>query len=152
MESKVNIWQNPLVIMGALAAALIIVFLLGLIPMWLTASERANRLAETQRELKVAQLQNTLSSAVIYARRGDYEPARQSASDFFTTLRQQLDAKGDQSFLAQAPREGLMPLLSRRDDIITLLARNDPAAADRLSDIYVSFRKVLDNVQQAGGS
>jgi len=28
-----------------------------------------------------------------------------------------------------------------RDEIITLLARSDPASADRLSDLYVSYRK-----------
>jgi hypothetical protein len=30
-----------------------------------------------------------------------------------------------------------------RDDIITLLARNDPASADRLSDIHVTYRNVF---------
>jgi hypothetical protein len=83
-----------------------------------------------------------LSAAVIDARRGEYEPARQTASDFFKSLRQQTDA-GDESTLTQSQRESVMPLLSERDDIITLLARNDPASVDRLSDIYVSLRKAL---------
>ncbi|MDQ3651133.1 MAG: hypothetical protein M3458_12825, partial [Acidobacteriota bacterium] len=34
-------------------------------------------------------------------------------------------------------------ILAARDDLITLLARNDPASADRLTDIYVAYRSAL---------
>jgi hypothetical protein len=34
-------------------------------------------------------------------------------------------------------------LLAQRDDLITLLARGDPASAERLAAAYVQFRKTL---------
>ncbi len=58
-ESTKTVWQNLQVRKVVIAAAvLILVFLLGLIPMWMTARDRGARLVETQRELKLAQLQN----------------------------------------------------------------------------------------------
>ena len=127
---------------GIYAAVLLVVFLLGFIPMWLKANERASNLAAAQRELRLLQVQNTLSSAVIDARRAEYEPARQAASNFFTLLRAEVDRASD-SALTQPQRERLNPLFTERDELITLLARSDPASADRLSDLYVSYRKVM---------
>jgi hypothetical protein len=98
--------------------------------------------AEAEQQLKPARRQNTLASAVIDARRGDYEPARQAASDFFTSLRAETE-RGNESALSQAQRDGVQALFKQRDEIITLLARGDPAAADRLSDLYVSYRKIM---------
>ena len=87
-------------------------------------------------------MQSNLASAAIDARRGDYEPARQAASQFFTSLRAEID-KGDSSYLTQAQRAAAQPLLDGRDEIITLLARSDPASADRLSELYVAYRKAV---------
>ena len=115
---------------------------LGLIPMWLKARQCRGGLEETENQLRLSRMQNDLASAVSNARRGDYEPARQAASQFFTALREESD-KGDASILTQAQREGIKPLFTGRDEIITLLARNDPASADRLSDLYVSYRKLI---------
>ena len=39
--------------------------------------------------------------------------------------------------------DALMPLFARRDEIITLLSRNDPASADRLSDVFASYTKSM---------
>jgi hypothetical protein len=36
----------------------------------------------------------------------------------------------------------MQPLFAIRDEIITLLARSDPAAADKLSDLFVAYRKL----------
>ena len=130
------------------AGVLLVVFLLGFVPMWLKARECGGSLAGAENQLNLARLQNNLASAVIDARRGDYEPARQAASQFFTSLRAEAD-KADASTLTRAQREGLEPLFTRRDEIITLLARSDPASADRLSDLYVSYRKIMND---RGGS
>jgi hypothetical protein len=118
------------------------VFLIGFIPMWLKAREGTSQLAGVKRELRIARMQNTLASAVIDARRGEYEQARQAASQFFASLRAESDL-GSNSALTQTQREGLHPLFTRRDDLITLLARGDPAAADRLSDLYTAYREVM---------
>ena len=133
---------------GIYAGVLLVVFLLGLVPMWLKARTSAQSLIESERRLTLVTMQNNLSSAALDARRGDYEPARQAASQFFTSLRAEED-KGTDSTLTRAQREGAGPLFNLRDEIITLLARSDPASADRLSDLYVSYRKVIDG---GGGS
>lgn len=136
--------------MGIYFGIVVGVFLLGLVPMWLKAREYASQRDAAQHELRLSQLENSLSEATIDARRGEYEPARQMASDFFTVLRGQMD-KGAESDLTVAHREKLKSLLVQRDETITLLARSDPAAADRLSDLYVTFRDVMRNVQPPRG-
>lgn len=123
-------------------AVLLVVFLLGLVPMWLKARTATGSLVEAEHQLSLVRMQNHLASAVIDARRGDYEPARQAASQFFTSLRAEID-KGNTSNFTQAQRDGLQALLAGRDEIITLLARSDPASADRMSDLYVSYRKIM---------
>lgn len=122
------------------AAILVAAFLIGFIPMWLTARERGEERDVAQRNLRLCRLENDLASAVIDARRGEYERARLSASSFFTSLLEQVDQVGQPSNLTAAQRENLRPLLNQRDDAITLLARSDPAAADRLTEIYMSFQ------------
>jgi hypothetical protein len=106
-------------------------------------SERASSLAAAQRELRLLQMQNTLASAVLDARRAEYEPARQAASNFFTSLRTEVDRASD-SALTQSQREKINPLFTERDELITLLARSDPASADRLSNLYVSYRQIMN--------
>jgi len=121
------------------AVVLLVVFLLGLIPMWLKSRTAANNLAQAEHQLALSKTQNDLASAVIDARRGDYEPARLALSRFFTSL------SAESSNYTDAQRSGLQPLLASRDELITLLARNDPASADRLSDLYVSYRKIMNS-------
>jgi len=123
-------------------AVLLGVFLLGLLPMWIKARESAGRLAGAEHRLLLVGMQHELASAAIDARRGEYEPARQAASRFFTSVRAEID-KGEASSLTQAQHQGVAPLLAERDELITLLARSDPAAADRLSELYVRHRAAL---------
>jgi hypothetical protein len=142
-KASKTVQQNPLFKKIALyAVGLIAGFLLGFIPMWLTARDRAHQLAGAQQELKLSRMENMLASAAIYGRRGDYEPARQSASDFFTALQAETGQEAG-SALTQAQRDSMKPLFTQRDDIITLLARSDPASADRLSDLYVLYRQTV---------
>jgi len=117
-------------------ALLLLAFLLGLVPMWLK-SRRA------ERQLSLARMENSLASAAIDARRGDYETARQAASDFFTFLRTEFN-RGVDSTLSQAEMASLQPLLTRRDEIITLLARGDATSADLLSSLYASYRTIVN--------
>ena len=125
------------------AGALLVIFLLGFVPMWLKARAVTSSLIETEHQLILVGMQSNLASAVIDARRGDYEPARQGASQFFATLRAEMD-KADTSNFTPAQRQGMQPLFAGRDEIITLLARSDPASADRLSDLYVAYRKIMN--------
>ncbi len=127
---------------GIYAGILVGAFLLGLVPMWLAARERANERDMAQRSLRLSQMQLRLASAVIEARRGEYEPARSAASDFFTELRAETDRTQDRALTAEQTAHA-REMLAARDDVITLLARNDPASADRLTGIYVAYRNAL---------
>jgi len=123
-------------------ALLFIAFLLGFVPMGLKYRECSGRLVQAEQQSSIGRIENGLASAAIDARRGAYEPARLAASNFFTSLQAEID-RGDDSAFSQAQREGLRPAFSGRDEIITLLARSEPASADRLSDLYVSYRKIM---------
>ncbi len=125
------------------SSVLLVVFLLGFVPMWLKAKSASRDLIETEHQLILVRMQSNLAASAIDARRGDYEPARQAASQFFTSLRAEID-KGDASNFTKAQREGMQPLFAGRDEVITLLARSDPASADRLSDLYVAYRKIMN--------
>jgi hypothetical protein len=126
------------------ALILVIGVLLGLVPMWLNAHKLARELDATRVELRRTQMRSALSAAALDARRGDYEPARKAMSDFFTALGDEL-GRGEASALDQKQQEAVRPLLTQRDEIITLLARSDPAAADRLSNLDASYRKATQN-------
>jgi len=121
-------------------------FLLGFLPPWLKARDAAEQRDAAQREVRLSRLQNTLSSAVVDAQRGEFETARQTSSDFYTNLRRQID-RGSESPFTAGQREMLKPVLSQRDEIITLLARSDAAAADRLFALYSSYLKIMSNGQ-----
>ena len=136
-----SIWQNERVRRVILyAAVLLVVFLLGLVPMWMTARTRARERDAAQAALRISTLQNALASAAIDARRGEYEPARQAASDFFTNLGPEI-ARGPDSVFNETQRNSLRSMFAARDDTITLLARSDPASADRLVVLYNTYRQ-----------
>jgi hypothetical protein len=141
---------------------LILGFLIAFIPMWARSRKSSknmsnltnrsdvargrNELASTAaaKELALARMQNSLANVVIDARRGGYESARQNASTFFTSLRAEAN-KGDDSSLSKPQKEAAKPMFEKRDEIVTLLARSDPAGAERLSDLYLAFRELMDN-------
>jgi hypothetical protein len=128
---------------GLYAALMLIAFLAGFLPMWLKARESGRNLAATERTLGAVRLQNSIASAALDAGRGDYEPARQAASQFYTSLQADID-KGDESSLTPAQREAAKGLFAGRDQIVTWLARGDPASANGLSEVYTSFRKIMN--------
>lgn len=144
VETKPARSSNLLQRIGIYAALMLVAFLLGFVPMWLKARESGNNLAAAERTLGLARMQNNLASAVIDARRAEYEPARQAASQFYTSLQADID-KGDASALTPAQRTAAQALFAGRDNIITQLARSDPASADGLSDVYVAYRKIMNN-------
>ena len=126
---------------GTFATVILVSFLIGFVPMWLRARTRTTERDTSQHALLFAQAENMLGSAAIYARRGDYEPARQAASTFYTNLRAELGRP--ESAFSAAQRDLLQPLLAQRDEVITLLARSDPAAAERLAEAYLSYRRAM---------
>ena len=119
-------------------------FLLGFVPTWFKASRAVEQRNAAQRGVRLAQLKDTLAAAVIDVQRGQYEPARQLTSDFYTNLRRQMETD-NASLFTHAQREGLNSLLAERDELITLLARSDPAANDRLFNVYSTYNKLANN-------
>ena len=123
-------------------ALLLVAFLLGFVPMWWLNARCSGTLSAAERRSSLVNMQNALGSAAIDARRGEFEAARQAASDFFTFLRAETD-KGADSVLSQAQIDAAEPLFAQRDQVITLLARGDGAAADMLTDLYVAYRRLV---------
>jgi hypothetical protein len=122
---------------------LLATFSVGFVPMWFKSSRLNWELHRSQQELRRTQLQVTLTYAALDARRGEHESARQGSANFFTQLTAELD-RGACSALPANARSELQPLLAQRDDLITLLARGDPASADRMANAVASFRKTLN--------
>ena len=119
-------------------------FLLGFAPMWFKATRATEQRDAAQRGVRLTQLENTLSAALIEVQRGQYEPARQLTSDFYTDLRRQIETDSGSLFMP-AQREGLRSLLTERDELITLLARRDSTATDRLFAVYSAYTKLANN-------
>jgi len=124
------------------AAALVIAFLVGFVPMWMQARTSAAETAKTQTELRKAEAANLLTSAIVESRVGEYESARQKTSDFFTRLQAEID-KADEGYLTAEQRTQVSPIFQSRDTLITLLAQRDQASADRLTDIYAVYQRAI---------
>mgnify|MGYP001182226018 CR=1 FL=1 len=120
---------------GVWAGVLLVVFLLGLVPMWLQKRTADQSLEDAQKQLQMARIKDHLMTAIVEARGGEYETARQNASEFFTKLSAEIE-KGDAGALPADMRENLKAVFNDRDNIITLLAQRDPASVDRLADLY----------------
>lgn len=118
------------------------VFLVGFVPMWLKSSRLNQELFRAQQQARIQTLQITFADAALDARRGDYEPARQRMANVFTLVNAETE-RGIGSALPASASAGLKSLLAQRDDLITLLARGDPASAERLATAYADFRKTI---------
>ena len=130
------------------AAILLVVFLLGLVPMWYQKSQVAYELQNTKTQLRKMETENLLTTSYINVRAGKYETARQSMSSYFTRLDTEIE-KGKDGFFTDAQRENLKPVLNERDSTITMLAQRDQAAAERLGDMYMNYRKAIGETVMA---
>ena len=125
------------------AALALVFFLLGFLPPWLKAREASAGLAAAQHQLNLASIQNDLGSAAIGAQRGEYEPALQSTSSFFAALRVETGRQSASAFSVEQIA-AVEPLFVQQDTLIALLARRDPAAAQKLSDLYSAYRSAVN--------
>lgn len=121
------------------AILILIAFLAGLLPMAWKYMNTSSELREANAKVQRTQLESSIAAASIYARRGEYETARQTASKFFTDVKTVIDST-ETNVLAKNEKAVISDMLAGRDDIITLLSRGDPASADRLSDFYVRYK------------
>ena len=112
--------------------------LLGLIPMGIGLATTQRERAALQQQLRVANLELDLATAAVMARHGDYTAARDAASKYFSEARQSVDR--EDGMLTTVQRSYLQSALADRDALITLLARGDPAGAERSTTLYVAHR------------
>jgi hypothetical protein len=125
-----------------LVIVLLVGFLIGFVPMWLRARQRTSERDQALHKLQTSELRDQLSAAALDARRGQYEIAREELSGFFTSLTPVIGRKNDPDITPERVAS-LQRVFSERDELVTLLARNDPASADRLLDLDLAFRKAL---------
>jgi len=133
-HEKTN-WRLPVY-----AGVLLLVFLLGFIPTCFVARRRGLERDTAQKALRISNLQVSLGNAIADSRAGNYEIARQSTSDFFSTLATEVE---QHSTFDSAQETPLRSLLQERDDTITSLARSDPNSADRLMRLYNRYREAI---------
>jgi CHASE3 domain sensor protein len=117
--------------------AIVAALLIGFIPMWVVAHSRGSARDSANRTLARFRVADEIASAALYARLGHYEKGRQQASAFFSELAAQT-SNGDA--FSDDEKNRLRPLLGQRDDIITLLARSDPASVERLFQMEAAYR------------
>lgn len=127
---------------GVIAGVVLVAFLIGFVPMWLTARSNAAERDAARTQLRRSEISNLLSSSIVDARRGEYEIARQEASEFFVRLRAE-DDKGDNGFLTADQRTKIKAIFADRDAAITMLAQRDPAALDRLTGFYLLYLQAV---------
>lgn len=127
---------------GIYAAILLIAFLLGFLPMWLQKREVSNLQIATQRQLDRTEIKGLLTTAIVEARRGEYESARQMTSDFYTKLRAQVDDTSNVTYSSDE-RGKLNSVFADRDATITMLAQRDPASSEKLTQMYIAYQTAL---------
>ncbi len=124
------------------AIILAVVFLLGFVPTCMMARRRGIERDTAQTALRISNLQNSLGNAMVDARAGNYELARQATSDFFTKLGAEIEQDRN-SIFNSAQQTKLRALLQERDPTITLLARSDPYSPDQLTKLYNQYREAV---------
>lgn len=144
-NEKFPLWKQVIFFV----VSLILAFFLGAILMSFSGREAVNKLQATEASLRMSRMQNHLATATLYTKRGEYERARALTSDFYTQLRAEID-RNDAAFTAEQ-RDRLQSVLSQRDEIVTLLARNDNAAVERLADLYMAYIEAINHQPQQSG-
>src|SRR5262245_23582816 len=120
----------------------VVIYLVGYAPMKWQVWQLDRERQAIRTDLRRGRLQLMLASAAVDARRGEYELARKEAAEFFTNLSNELREANPVFDTDQ--RASLEKLLEQRDELITLLARSDPASAERLANVYVPFRELME--------
>jgi hypothetical protein len=110
--------------------------LIGVIPLVVILYQSRSTAGDLRQRLHIVELENQLARSAVLARHGDYAGARDAVSAFFSAANEELATANPSAGRAEA----LRALLQDRDDVITLLARGDPAGADRVSTMYLAYR------------
>ena len=126
---------------STVAYLMLLACLAGYVPGWLAARGYEFEINDLRRQTRLNSIRTFLAEATLNANRGEFEEARRNSSDFFTNLQAELDRE-DPLFDAR-DRSKLDDIASKRDEVITRLARGDKMAASLLSGWYFSTEDVL---------
>ncbi len=120
----------------ALAIAALVGFLIGVLPTLVALYQARSAAADLRQRLHLIDLENHLARSAVLARQADYPGARDAASAFFNAASTEI--QGGNASRERA--EALRGLLAERDDVITLLARGDPAGGDKVAAMFMTYR------------
>lgn len=119
---------------STVAYLMLLACLAGYAPGWLAARGYEFEINDLRRQTRLNSIRASLAEAALNANRGEFEEARRNSSDFFTNLQAELDREDP---LFEAKNRGkLQDILSKRDELITHLARGDKNTATVLSGWY----------------
>ena len=124
--------EQKIALAGVIAT--VVAFLIGFGWQFTRARALQEQLDQATIELTLEQLETTLAAATIEADRGNYEIARQLASDFFTRL------QDDWQQAPQAQQAELQRIMEQRDAVITAASRSDPQTGSLLAQLYSAYR------------
>jgi hypothetical protein len=113
----------------AIAAGVVVVFLLGFVPQWVRANRLDTDLQQMQQKVADAELRDLAGLAYLQANQKNYGMAAETAGRFFGRVPE-----------VAAGRKAVEDLTSPRDKITAELARGDPAAIGSLQDLVLATR------------
>lgn len=116
--------------------AVVIAFAAGFGWQYAERRQAEQQLETTRNALAEARLESALATALVEAQQGNYELARQRASEFFTDL-QGATAGG------VLPADMFSDIQSQRDATITMLSRGSTDAIALLQQLHAEFRSGL---------
>ena len=126
---------------ATMAYLMLLACLVGYVPGWLAARGHEFEINDLRSQTRVNSIRVSLAEAALNANRGEFEEARRNSSDFFTNLQAELNRE-DPLFDAD-DRTKLDSILSRRDEVITQLARGDKNMTTLLSGWYFTTEKLF---------
>ena len=117
-------------------------FLGGYVPQWLQVRNLTESLQTAELQLRLANLHRRLGVASHEAQRNNFASAGEAAARFFddcATLARTEKFEGD-----ERTRVALLGYTGQRDEVMGLLAAGDPAARERLAQLYLTMEGVIE--------
>lgn len=126
---------------STVAYLMLLACLAGYVPGWLAARGHEFEINDLRRQTRLSSIRTFLAEATLNVNRGEFEEARRNSSDLFTNLQAELDR--EDSLFEAKDRSKLDDILSKRDEVITRLARGDKMTATLLSGWYFTTEDVF---------
>jgi len=110
------------------------VYLLGYLPSYWSARTAEKRWAQLEQQSSLVRLHGQLGMASFEANRNNYHNAAEYSNLFFNGLKTTIDKTSD-----AALKEKLQAVSASGDQITEYLAKADPAAKEKLAQMYADF-------------